>query len=55
MTVYKMDKGTLVEFASRLKTTGGLVKLQGRQILDAESQLDLSIHKYLASSQDDDR
>jgi hypothetical protein len=29
VTVYKLDKGTLVEFASRLKTTGGLVKLQG--------------------------
>ena len=29
ITVYKLEKGTLVEFASRLKTTGGLVKLQG--------------------------
>ncbi|HYV39308.1 MAG TPA: DUF6807 family protein [Gemmataceae bacterium] len=29
MTVYKMGQRTLVEFASRLKTTGGLVKLQG--------------------------
>jgi len=29
ITVYKLDKGTLVEFASRLKTTGGLVKLAG--------------------------
>jgi Methane oxygenase PmoA len=29
MTVYKLKEGTLVEFASRLKTTGGLVKLAG--------------------------
>jgi Methane oxygenase PmoA len=29
ITVYKLDKGTLVEFASRLKSTGGLVKLAG--------------------------
>ncbi len=29
MTVYGIDGGTLVEFASRLKTTGGNVKLDG--------------------------
>jgi hypothetical protein len=29
LTVYRADKGTLVEFASRLKTTGGKVKLDG--------------------------
>src|SRR5207302_7663832 len=29
MTVYGMDGGTLVEFASRLKTTGGKVRLDG--------------------------